>query len=93
MATPWPTHNDLDELKSLEPSGSFECRSGILLWGHLENVMEAKLNLQDEKYDGIDQTWKDRDLDHHFKCRYVYLSKVCFLPDKVTTFTSCDAGL
>ena len=31
--------------------------------------MEAKLNLDDNKFDGVEETWKDANCSHNFECR------------------------
>jgi len=49
---PDPLWKPLECLKNLEPLSSFECTSGVLLWGQLDTVMEAKLNLDDGMFDG-----------------------------------------
>jgi len=80
----------LECLKGLEPLSSFECSSGVLLWGQLDTVMEAKLNLDDGKFDGwaaqADQGGAGGGTvymrGHRFKCRAAkgkwtkYLTKV-----------------
>ena len=42
----------LQDLEGLEPLASFECTTGTLLWGQLDTVMEAKLKLDDNMFDG-----------------------------------------
>ena len=42
----------VSKLNNLEPRGSFNCVSGVLFWGMLENILEAVSSRHDEKFDG-----------------------------------------
>jgi len=43
-----------DLLDGLEPVASFECKSGVLLWGQLDTVLDAKADLKNERtFDGV----------------------------------------
>ena len=43
-----------DLLDGLQPVASFECKSGVLLWGQLDTVLDAKADLKNERtFDGV----------------------------------------
>ena len=37
-----------DRLDGLQPVASFECKSGVLFWGLLGSILEAKAKLKDK---------------------------------------------
>lgn len=64
-----------DPLSSLKPVASFDCKSGALLWGQLDTVLDAKANLKNQReFDGAKQPdcgpsgtiWV---ADHKFHCQ------------------------
>jgi len=59
----------LEHLEGLEPLATFECHSGVLLWGQLDMAMEAKLKLDDGQYDGCPANSGEEAEGHRFKCR------------------------
>ena len=43
-----------DRLDGLQHVASFECKSGVLLWGQLDTVLDAKADLKNERtFDGV----------------------------------------
>lgn len=70
----------MKSLSCLEPSTSFDCQSGVLLWGQLDCVLGAKRKLNNNilKFDGIrsksrvqdDQTLLEyTPIGHRYRCK------------------------
>jgi len=66
----------MDSLESLEATASFECLSGILMWGQLDCVLGAKRKLNNNilKFDGIRGVEHSKCADyqpigHRYRCK------------------------